>query len=250
MSVDRIDHRTEMLTGNVKQYLRKYLTQSDNAGSDAAAGWISQRPRRLRKLWLAAPRAVRALVRLQLLLVGCALGGAAVIGELGVDKGVETIAIAIPATESGSMPWQSEVDAFGHKVSQAFGVHQQTATEFAPWILEASERQHLDPELLASLVLTESSFRKNAVSHVGAIGPAQVRPEFWSGFCGSNNLHDPAENIYCGAQVLSHLQERCGDEACAVKAYNVGIHAGANSAAQRYATKIDRYREQLRDFPL
>ena len=40
--------------------------------------------------------------------------------------------------------------------------------------------------LLASLVLIESSFRKDAVSHVGAIGPAQVRPEMWSSFCGSS----------------------------------------------------------------
>ena len=70
----------------------------------------------------------------------------------------------------------------------------------------------LEPELLASLVLTESSFRKDVVSHVGAIGPAQVRPEYWSGFCGSNDLLDPAENIYCGAQVLSHLMDRCGDD--------------------------------------
>ena len=197
-----------------------------------------------------APRAVRLLACLQLAVVAAIFSVALVISELAVDPGTETIAFALPATHSESMSWQTEVDAFGHKVSQAFGVHQQTATEFAPWILEASKRQGIDPELLASLVLTESSFRKNAVSHVGAIGPAQVRPEYWSGFCGSKDLHDPAENIYCGAQVLSHLQERCGDEACAVKAYNVGIHSAKHDAAARYASKIDRYREQLRDYPL
>lgn len=200
--------------------------------------------------WRTVPKGVRVLVRLQLAVVAALFSVAVVISEMGVDPGMETIAFALPATQSQSMSWQTEVDAFGHKVSQAFGVHRQTATEFAGWILEASERQDLDPELLASLVLTESSFRKNAVSHVGAIGPAQVRPEYWSGFCGSSNLHEPAENIYCGAQVLSHLQERCGDEDCAVKAYNVGIHSAKHDAAARYASKIDRYREQLRDVPL
>ena len=126
------------------------------------------------------------LVRLQLALVAGLFTVSLVVSEMGVDQGMETIAFALPATQSETMSWQTEDDAFGHKVSQAFGVHRQTATEFAGWILEASERQDLDPELLASLVLTESSFRKNAVSNVGAIGPAQVRPEYWSGFCGSN----------------------------------------------------------------
>jgi len=221
------------------------LTRNVNTG-------LAQRLRRLSRGWRVMPRAVRILVRLQLSLIAGLFATALVVSELGPDKGFETIAFALPATESESMPWQSEVDAFGHKVSQAFGVKRQTATEFAGWILEASERQHLDPELLASLVLTESSFRKNARSHVGAIGPAQVRPEFWSGFCGSKNLHDPAENIYCGAQVLSHLRERCDDnEACALQAYNVGMYDRKNVAAgRRYASKIDRYRTQLRDFPL
>jgi soluble lytic murein transglycosylase-like protein len=212
---------------------------------------ISRKLQTLSAAWRALPAAGRFLVRAQLAFVLIALSVAVVVSELGPDRGYQTIAFALPAVESESMPWQTEVDAFGHKVSQAFGVKRQTATEFAGWILEASERQHLDPELLASLVLTESSFRKNAISHVGAIGPAQVRPEFWSGFCGSNNLHDPAENIYCGAQVLSHLRDRCGDDACALQAYNVGIYDRTNQAAgRRYASKIGRYREQLRDFPL
>jgi len=206
---------------------------------------------RLRERWRDLPGTVRVLVRLQAAFVAVALVMALVIGELGVDKGRYVTAFAVPATENESMPWQSEVDAFGHKVSRAFGVRQSTATEFAGWILEAARRQDIEPELLASLVLTESSFKKNARSHVGAVGPAQVRPEYWSRFCGSDDLHDPAENIYCGAQVLSHLRERCGDdEDCALRAYNVGLHAASHPAGQRYAAKIDEYREHLRDFPL
>ena len=71
----------------------------------------------------------------------------------------------------------------------------------------------------------------------------------WSQFCGSSNLLDPAENIYCGAQVLSHLKDRCGDELCALKAYNIGLYSDRIQAAWRYVAKIDRAREQLRSLP-
>ncbi|NIP14502.1 MAG: transglycosylase SLT domain-containing protein [Pseudomonadales bacterium] len=166
------------------------------------------------------------------------------------DVAYQTYAFAVPAPESSYVSWNTEVNEFGTKVAQAFGVRASTATEFAGWILEASTRQELEPELLASLVLTESSFRKNVRSHVGAIGPAQVRPEFWSNFCGISNLHDPAENIYCGAQVLSYLRDRCGDEGCALHAYNVGLYAPRHQAGHRYVAKIDHYREQLLKLPL
>ena len=81
-------------------------------------------------------------------------------------------------------------------------------------------------------------------------GVWKVRPEIWSQFCGSSNLLDPAENIYCGAQVLSHLRDRCGDELCALKAYNIGLYSDQKHAGRRYVAKIDRAREQLRSLPL
>lgn len=197
------------------------------------------------------PEVFKLIFKAHLVLVGALLVISSIVSFRGTNPGFERLAFAVPAVEQTTVPWQSEVDAFGHKVSQAFGVRKNTATEFAGWILEASERQNLEPELLASLVLTESSFRKNVRSHVGAIGPAQVRPEFWSAFCGSSDLHDPAENIYCGAQVLSHLLDRCGDDTnCALQAYNVGIHSNQEQAGRRYVSKIDRYRDHLRKFPL
>ena len=205
---------------------------------------------RKRSTALRVPALIGLLVKLQLLGVTVAVIVAFVVANLGAHQGYERLAFAVPAAGATVMPWETEVDAFGHKVSQAFGVQRTTATEFAGWILEASQRQGLEPELIASLVLTESSFRKNVTSHVGAIGPAQVRPEYWSGFCGSSNLTDPEENIYCGAQVLSHLMERCGDDTCALQAYNVGIHSSRVQAGRRYVSKVGRYRDQLRKFPL
>lgn len=164
------------------------------------------------------------------------------LGNVVAHQGYETIAFATPAA-SGRLIRQTEVAHFGNRVSDALGVRNDVAHEFADWILEASERQGLAPELLASLVLTESSFRKQVRSHVGAIGPTQVRPDYWGDFCGhADELHDPEQNVYCGAQVLSHLLERCaGDKSCALSAYNVGPYAQRAAAANRYLQKIDRY---------
>lgn len=197
----------------------------------------------MRRLWEQLP----FFFKLHGLLLAVIVLGTVVVANVAGPQGYERIAFAIPAAEHVQRPWQSEVDEFGHKVSRAFGVRRSTANEFASWILEASERQHLDPELLASLVHTESTWRKEALSPVGAIGPAQVRPNFWSRFCGSSNLHDPAENIYCGAQVLSHFRDRCGDDVCALKAYNIGPYSERVQAARRYVAKIDWARNQLRN---
>ena len=67
------------------------------------------------------------------------------VASTGAHEGYRVTAFAVPAAEQTSVPWDLEVAAFGFKVSQAFGVRRSTATEFAGWILEASERQNMDP---------------------------------------------------------------------------------------------------------
>ncbi len=167
------------------------------------------------------------------------------VGNVIANKEVQEYALAKPAAV-GRLIRQREVAHFGDKVSNAFGIENQVAEEFADWILEASERQQLAPELLASLVVTESSFRKSVRSNVGAVGPTQIRPDYWGEFCGDPDLTDPEINVYCGAQVLSHMLERCGgDQGCALAAYNVGPNADREAAAQRYLKKIDRYLNSL-----
>ncbi len=156
----------------------------------------------------------------------------------------KTISIAKPA--QGRTPFPAQVNLFGQRMSLGFGIDEGLAQEFSAWILEAAERQQLSPELIASLVLTESSFRKYVVSHVGAVGPTQVRPDYWASFCGATNLKDPEQNVYCGAQVLRHLVDRCtGNYNCALSAYNVGFNATPGPAAARYIAKIDLHMDWL-----
>ena len=157
----------------------------------------------------------------------------------------ELIALQIPISLS-RQSFEQEVSPLANQISTAFGIDQEKAMEFGGWILEASDRQNLPTELLASLIFTESSFRKHVSSSVGAIGPAQVRPDLWSDFCGGADLYDPEQNIYCGAQVLRHFYERCEDNFdCALSAYNVGLNGTNKFAANRYLRKVDLHIRQL-----
>lgn len=185
------------------------------------------------------------LARAQFALVVVGLSSSVVLATMAPSTEMVRERLALAEWGDHVAPWSTEVEAFALRITQGYGVRHDVAMEFAPWILEASERQQLEPELLAGLILTESSFRKNVTSPVGAIGPAQVRPEFWSQFCGTGELGDPAENIYCGAQILAYYKERCGGEDCALQAYNIGPYSGRLQAGQRYVTKVGQWRDAL-----
>ena len=157
----------------------------------------------------------------------------------------ELVSLQIPISLSRPS-FEQEVFPLAHQISTAFGIDQEKAMEFGGWILEASDRQKLPTELLASLIFTESSFRKHVSSSVGAIGPAQVRPDLWSDFCGGADLNDPEQNVYCGAQILRHFYERCEDNFdCALSAYNVGLNGTNKFAANRYLRKVDLHVRRL-----
>lgn len=166
--------------------------------------------------------------------------------------------LALPKALAVKPLWTDERAAFAGRLKRGYGLASETAEEFAGWILEASARQHLQPELVASLVMAESSFRKHVRSPMGAVGPAQVRADLWHSFCGGD-LSDPEQNLYCGVQILAYYQEVCARtagsaeqaERCALRSYNVGYGNRDNvyflEAAARYVAKIDRYRAPLNE---
>jgi hypothetical protein len=156
------------------------------------------------------------------------------------------VTLDLPLPDLVSKTHMQQAGDFAEKLVIGFGLRPEVALEFSDWILEASARQELRPELIASLVFAESSFRKTVQSHVGAIGPTQIRPHYWVEFCGQNDLHDPEQNVYCGTQILGFLLEHCeGDQACALSAYNIGMNSNRRAAGLRYVAKIDRHLEQL-----
>lgn len=168
------------------------------------------------------------------------------------DDGRTEISIDIPDPAYDRPTWTQERAMFGARLAAGYELEDQVAVEFAGWILEAATRQGLAPELLASLVMTESSFRKAVRSSVGAIGPAQVQPLLWKEFC-SVDLTNPEENLYCGAQILAYYERRCtigtptpeDAQGCALRSYNVGFRNRNNvyfePAASRYVAKINRH---------
>ena len=163
------------------------------------------------------------------------------------------VTVALPEV-AGRATWAEERDAFAAHLAQAFRLDPSVAGEFSGWILEASTRQALLPDRLASLIMTESSFRKNVRSAMGAVGPGQIRPDLWGAWCGAD-LADPEENIACAAGILAHYREVCARSttdaaACALRSYNLGYRNRDNryyaAAADRYLAKFERYLADLR----
>lgn len=190
---------------------------------------------------------------LLLLAAACAFAVAGTADRADDDR---RVLVNVPLPQAASRAtWTEERDAFAAHLARAFRLEPSVAGEFAGWILEASRRQALPPELLASLIMTESSFRKDVRSATGAVGPGQIRPDLWRSRCGAD-LADPEQNIDCAAFILAHYLAVCARDAtdaaaCALRSYNVGYRNRDNryfaAAADRYLAKIERHLADLQD---
>lgn len=130
-----------------------------------------------------------------------------------------------------------------------YGLSADKAADYSLWIGDAADYHQVPAKVLSALIMTESSFRKDAVSVVGAIGPAQVRPEIWESEC-PVDLSRPDDNIWCGAMVLRRYHDRLGGSwEAAVRAYNIGITSFTQNmhvaAGHRYLFKVRRHLAQL-----
>ncbi|MDA1076516.1 MAG: lytic transglycosylase domain-containing protein [Proteobacteria bacterium] len=210
---------------------------------------IPQKLKSLKDLWNHLPQTARRVVTVHLALLPLFAVIALSVANVTSHQGFERIRFATPALQTLD-PWHHKVEAYGQRLNGAFGIGREVAVEFADWILEASARQNLEPDLISSLIFTESTFRKYVRSYAGAVGPAQVRPDMWGKFCGHNDLTDPKQNVLCGSQILAHLRDVCGDDECALQAYNIGLNGDRIGAAQRYVSKVDTHLAILASFPL
>jgi len=96
--------------------------------------------------------------------------------------------------------------------------------KYREYILTASQKFDIDPELIASVINAESSFRRHAVSKKGAVGLMQLLPTTAEWVVGHNDfdLTDPKTNIMIGVQYLRYLLDKFGDTKTALMAYNAG----------------------------
>ena len=98
----------------------------------------------------------------------------------------------------------------------------QNAVPFGEIIHEKAQKYDLDPALVAAVVETESRFRTNARSQVGARGLMQLMPRTGR-WMGANNLYDPEQNVEAGTKYLKYLSQRFdGNLNKTIAAYNAG----------------------------
>ncbi len=99
-----------------------------------------------------------------------------------------------------------------------------------PLILKASRDHGVSPHLIAAIIFTESKFRADARSEVGASGLMQLMPETAEDVAERlgvddfhpDSLHDPAVNIDLGVAYVRFLQDRFHDTDLVLAAYNAG----------------------------
>ncbi|MBQ7227028.1 MAG: lytic transglycosylase domain-containing protein [Clostridia bacterium] len=92
-------------------------------------------------------------------------------------------------------------------------------------IKEASQRYGLEEELIRAVILVESSYREDAVSHAGAEGLMQMMPETrkWiSSKVGVASDGSARSEILLGCGYLRYLLDLTGDETDALMSYNAG----------------------------
>ena len=91
-----------------------------------------------------------------------------------------------------------------------------------PLVDKAAMREGLDPNLLLTVILRESSFQPCAVSPAGAQGLMQLMPETAEEL-GVRDPFNPQENLDAGARFLAQLLRRYrGNLTLALSAYHVG----------------------------
>ncbi|PJZ24668.1 lytic transglycosylase [Leptospira hartskeerlii] len=96
-----------------------------------------------------------------------------------------------------------------------------TPKDLSSIIERESYKNHLDPNLVKSVIKAESNFKPNAVSSKGAIGLMQLMPGT-ADILGVDNPYDPEENIAGGTKFLADMMKKFGNSDKALAAYNAG----------------------------
>ena len=101
--------------------------------------------------------------------------------------------------------------------------------KYAPIVEKYSAQYDVDADLIYAVIRTESSFRTDAGSEVGAAGLMQIMPDTFEWLCMRmgeqaefSDLYDPDTAIRFGSYLLHLLLEEFGDTRTSLAAYHAG----------------------------
>ncbi|EKP11821.1 MULTISPECIES: lytic transglycosylase domain-containing protein [Leptospira] len=118
-------------------------------------------------------------------------------------------------------------------------------------IRKESEKNHLDPSLVQSVIKAESGFKTDAISPKGAIGLMQLMPST-ANLLGVDDPSDPAENVAGGTKFLSDLLNKYRNLDHALAAYNAGPkavdHYGGIPPYKETKKYVEKVKKFYRDF--
>ena len=134
-------------------------------------------------------------------------------GNSGLDMVLPNLAMASSPTIASS----------NNNAMSADGYFKNVPDKYKGFVLAASQKYGVSPDLIAAVMKQESNFNPNAVSKSGARGLMQLMP----GTAGDMGLHsdhfNPQKNIEAGTKYLSKmLQFTGGNVGHALAAYNAG----------------------------
>ena len=129
----------------------------------------------------------------------------------------------------------------------------QYITNYDTIIQRAAQQFGVEPHLIKSIIMAESSFDPNAISKSGAQGLMQLMPPTANDM-EVNNPFDPEENIFGGTRYISLLLKKFKqDKKLAIAAYNIGPSVVANQNSvpripqtRRFVEKVMKYYSEFK----
>jgi hypothetical protein len=231
---------------------RKQLKSASSGAASRAVGWLRQRFQRLPKARLKVGKRKQVIAH-----IGDTekqrinLGGIIARVALTALAAEVFILVARPQVAQPAIDGSCRLRQWtGNPVVDN---HWQDIRRWCPAIMQAGDTYHLDPYLIATLILQESGGHPDVVSRSGAVGLMQVMPrdglaagfQCVSGPCFASRpsideLKDPAFNIDYGARLLAANEARTGSMREALRSY------GPNNVGYTYADGILRIYEMIR----
>jgi soluble lytic murein transglycosylase len=254
--------------GGSSAWARGRLRQAALAGGDGWYGWLARR--RLENLGARPPPRPPLELRVTDRLDDVSLEGLrsaaatwAVGNRDGAVRALETLAqrgasrataveICRLATFAGepALAFRVARDLLG----QAHGTERWLyPAAFEELVAPAARAAGVDESLLLALVRRESGFRPEALSSAGAVGLGQLLPRTAERLgqvaelasSPTSLLGDPATNLPLAALYLGLLQDRFGNDAAAVAAYNAGPTPPATWSTLRAGQPLDEWIESV-----